>query len=225
MRKMLGALLGAALAAGVAWADGSKAKGQPMEQEEARGTIQTIRKADNEIVLSREGMPEEQVTLVIDKETTINLDGQTASLADLKEGQQVRASWHTKNGEKRATTIDAKSGAGQKNGQMGLKQLRGTVESVKPEESTVTLADPTQAGKTTTLHVGKDTTIFIDGRTATLSDLKTGQDVRASYEMRGNELHANWIEVTTGAAPKPAEPQEPAEPKRPEEPEPGGAPY
>lgn len=120
-----------------------------------------------------------------------------------------------------------KKGEQAKTMERGLNEVKGTIDVVKTAQNEVVIKALPEKKELTTLHVDKDTTIFVDGRTGALSDLKEGQEVRASFEEKAGMKHANWIEVTT-AGPmmkereeKPTTPGSPEEPKNPEQ----GKPY
>jgi hypothetical protein len=49
-------------------------------------------------------------------------------------------------------------------------------------------------GTTEEVSVGKATTVFLDGRTGSLSDLTAGQEIRAAFEP-GEGSKAEWIEL------------------------------
>ena len=79
----------------------------------------------------------------------------------------------------------------------GLREARGAVNQVDKDKNRVTLRAP--KGEPITLQVDKNTTIFIDGRTGTLDEIKAGADVRASYETKAGANKAQWIEVSKKA--------------------------
>ena|ERR1700737_29917 len=56
-----------------------------------------------------------------------------------------------------------------------------------------------------TLEVDRETTIFIEGHTGTLADLKPGQFLRAAYEEVAGKYLAQWIELSPGRPKKSTE--------------------
>ena len=50
-----------------------------------------------------------------------------------------------------------------------------------------------------TLQIDKTTTIFVNGRTGTLDDVREGTTVRASYALKKGCNHAQWIEISKPA--------------------------
>ncbi|HEY3445937.1 MAG TPA: hypothetical protein VGK67_06200 [Myxococcales bacterium] len=76
----------------------------------------------------------------------------------------------------------------------GLREARGAVNQVDKDKNRVTVEQG--KGSALTLQVDKTTTIFIDGRTGTLDEIKAGAEVRASYETKQGANKAQWIEVS-----------------------------
>ena len=76
----------------------------------------------------------------------------------------------------------------------GLRETRGAVQEVDKEKNRVTVEQ--NKGSHLTLQVDKTTTIFIEGRTGTLDEIKAGAEVRASYEPRQGSNKAQWIEIS-----------------------------
>lgn len=77
---------------------------------------------------------------------------------------------------------------------LGLREARGSIQDVDKERNRVTV-EPTK-GSALTLQVDRTTTIFIDGRTGSLDEIRAGSEVRASYELRQGSNRAQWIEVS-----------------------------
>jgi Cu/Ag efflux protein CusF len=96
-----------------------------------------------------------------------------------------------------------------------LQEARGKVQGVDKDHDRVTLEQ--SKGETVTLQVNKATTIFVDGHTATLDEIKAGTDVRASFELKQGSNQAQWIEVNRKGKAAPA--REPL----PEAPSPGSS--
>lgn len=69
-------------------------------------------------------------------------------------------------------------------------EVSGTVKDVDPGKNEVTLA-----GSAGTLTVTDDTQIVKDGYRAGLSDVKEGDEVRASYSGSGDTQHVQKLEV------------------------------
>jgi len=106
------------------------------------------------------------VTLHVSPNTTITLDGRPARLEDLRRGFSAGASYNPQNFE--ALRIAAE----------GFPEVRGVVRDVVAH--TLTIA-PSSGDPAITLNVGPDTPISLNGRPATLEDLRRGYRVIAAY--------------------------------------------
>lgn len=93
-----------------------------------------------------------------------------------------------------------------------LREVRGRVSGIDKEHNQLTLENaPSRA---LTLQLDKTTTVFLDGHTSSLEEVREGAEVRASYEVKRGSNRAQWIEVSKkrqGVArdapePPPAEP-------------------
>jgi hypothetical protein len=79
---------------------------QPRGSGERSVSGSVVRASAEELVLRQEGgLPD--LRLKVDASTPVVLDGKQASVAELREGTQVRASYGEVNGEPRATRIEA----------------------------------------------------------------------------------------------------------------------
>jgi Cu/Ag efflux protein CusF len=106
------------------------------------------------------------VTLHVSANTGITLDGGPARLDDLKRGYSAGASYHQHSLE--AVRIAAESFA----------EVRGIVRDVGPHSLTIARSSTEPA---ITLTVGPAVPISLNGRPATLEDLKRGYKVVAAY--------------------------------------------
>ena len=107
-----------------------------------------------------------EVTLHVNANTAITLDGSPARLDDLKRGYSAGASYHQHTLE--AVRIIAESFA----------EVRGIVRDVGPHSLTIARSNTEPA---ITLTVGPAVPISLNGRPATLDDLKRGYKVVAAY--------------------------------------------
>jgi len=129
-------------------------------------TIDPIRNATASDAAST--APGDPVTLHVSPNTSITLDGRPARLEDLKRGFSAGASYNPQNFE--ALRIAAE----------GFAEVRGVVRDVGVVAHTLTIA-PSSGDPDITLHVGPDTPISLNGRPATLEDLRRGYRVIAAY--------------------------------------------
>jgi hypothetical protein len=100
--------------------------------------------------------------------TTITLDGRPARLADLQRGFSAGASYFPNNFE--AVRIAAE----------GFAEIRGVIRDVGFVAHTLTI-EPSNGGAAVTLNVGTNTAISLNGRPATLEDLRRGFRAAAVY--------------------------------------------
>lgn len=108
------------------------------------------------------------VTLHVSANTSITLDGRPARLDDLKRGFSAGASYNPDNFE--AARIAAE----------GFAEVRGVVRDVGVVAHTLTI-EPSTGGPAITLNIGPGTPISLNGRPATLEDLRRGYHVIAAY--------------------------------------------
>ena len=108
------------------------------------------------------------VTLHVSANTSITLDGRPARLDELRRGFSAGASYNPDNFE--AVRIVAES----------FVEVRGIVRDVGVVLHTLTI-EPSTGGPAITLNVGPATTISLNGRPATLEDLRRGFRVIAAY--------------------------------------------
>jgi hypothetical protein len=85
-----------------------------------------------------------------------------------------------------------------------LREAKGTVKDVNKDRNQLTLG--TSRESSFLLQLDKATTVFVEGRIGALTDIKPGQDVRASYEATQGTNRAQWIEVSK-SKPKLVEPR------------------
>jgi hypothetical protein len=139
------------------------ARGEVVSHEvRVEGVIESVDTATRSLtIVPRQGNP---VTLHVSPNTEITLDGRPASLDDLARGFSAGALYNDTNFE--ALRIVAE----------GLAEVRGVVRDLGADTLTIAAGD-----RTITLFVAPYTTISLNGRPATLSDLRRGYMVGASY--------------------------------------------
>jgi hypothetical protein len=79
--------------------------------------------------------------------------------------------------------------------QTGMGMLEGRAKNVDPGAGTLQVSTGPLGVLHKTLEVAGDTQIQVEGRQATLSDIREGETVRASYETREARNVATRIEV------------------------------
>lgn len=79
--------------------------------------------------------------------------------------------------------------------QTGMGMLEGTAKKVDPADGTLQVSTGPLGTLRKTLEVTGDTQIQVEGRQATLADIREGETVRASYETHDAKNVATRIEV------------------------------
>ena len=128
------------------------------------------------------------VTLHVSPNTPIALDGRPARLEDLRRGFSAGAAYNPDSFE--AVRIAAESFA----------EVRGVVRDVGVVLHTLTI-EPSTGGAAITLNIGPATTISLNGRPATLEDLRRGYHVIAAYvesTLLAVRIAANSLGEVTG---------------------------
>jgi hypothetical protein len=87
------------------------------------------------------------------------------------------------------------------------KHIEGTVSKVDPLAKTVGVSTGLFGLLGATVQVADDTKIVVQGQPATLSEIKTGARVRASYEVRDGKNLGKLIDVTDEKLPAVTPPQ------------------
>ena len=80
--------------------------------------------------------------------------------------------------------------------QTTMGMLQGAVKNVDPGAGTLQVSTGPFGMLRKTLEVTGDTQIQVEGRQATLADIREGATIKASYEMRETKNVATKIEVT-----------------------------
>ncbi|ABS26405.1 conserved hypothetical protein [Anaeromyxobacter sp. Fw109-5] len=95
-----------------------------------------------------------------------------------------------------SSTMGSGSATGSSTGMESSKnELTGTVQKFDRETKELTLANSDK-----TLKVSESTTVMKDGQAGTLSDIKEGEQVRASFSGSGDTLQVSQIEVMTAGS-------------------------
>ncbi|MEW6125979.1 MAG: DUF5666 domain-containing protein [Acidobacteriota bacterium] len=140
------------------------------------GVIQNVDTgAQTLIIAPREGNP---VTLQVSANTEITLDGRPARLDELQRGFSAGATYNPANHQ--AVRISAE----------GFAEIRGVISAVDTAQNTFTVV----AGeRTVTLTVTSSTQIALNGRPATLADLRRGYKALATF------IPANFVAIRVAA--------------------------
>lgn len=186
------------------------------------GELQSIDRDRKTLTIDQAGQTQ---LLKLDDRATVFLEGRLGSFEDLKEGQQVRAAFEEKEGTRtlrwievnpkpaparpapapvppeRGTPGDApKAATGPGKAATEAKnELQGQVVTVDPDKSKLVLGS---AGKLWTIDVARGAPVLIEGRDASLEQLREGQQVRASLDPTKATTTATRIETVGGPTKK-----------------------
>lgn len=150
-------------------------------QETASGKIKVADTARNEVVLK--GVVKDTV-YELTKDAAVWLDGMASKLSDLKADDQAVVTYRKNGDHLMASTVRAVRNA---------KETTGTVKNTFPDKKEVTVKGIV---KDTTYEVIKGGTIWIEGKQATLKDIREGDHVLITYIQRGEHLMAQDVSVT-----------------------------
>ena len=163
------------------------------DTETMSGKIKSV--AKDQIVLEVE---DESHELSVNSSTQVTLDGKKASVADLKAGYAARVT--AKKGEDQkytATRIVANSQATSFVSTSLVadeaKKFEGTVKSVEKTSLHLT----SEENKQMTFQVASDATITLDGKRASLADLKEGFQATVTATEKEGKLMASRIAATS----------------------------
>jgi len=157
---------------------------RPASAEEAKGTVKMVNADKNEVVLK--GLLKD-TTYNVAKDAVVILDGRKCSLASLNEGDRAAIAY-LKDGERLvASEVRCLRKA---------DEAQGTIKSVTTEKNEIVLKG---TFKDTSYFLDKDTTVWINGKAGTLSDLHVGDVVTLTAEKRGDQLMVSEVRCTRKA--------------------------
>ena len=150
-----------------------------LADEATSGTVKSVDTGRSEIVLK--GLVKD-TTYDVNKDAAVFLDGLSSKFSDLREGDKVHLTY-AKSGERmKVSNIHALRNA---------SETTGTIRDIFMDKKEVTLKGVI---KDTTYELAKNGHVWIDGKQATLKDLRTGDQVSITYEKRGDHFMANAID-------------------------------
>jgi Cu/Ag efflux protein CusF len=148
--------------------------------EETKGTIRAVNPDKGEIVVK--GILSDS-TYELNKDARLCLDGKKAKVGDLHEGDHVTIEF-LKAGDNRLRAAEVRA-------LRKATETTGTVRGAMSEKNQLILKGIL---KDTTYQMEKDAMVWINGKEGKLADLREGDQVRITYEQRGDQLMA--AEVT-----------------------------
>jgi len=149
--------------------------------EETSGTIKSVDSNRREVVLK--GVVKDTL-YELNKDATVWLDGARAKLSDLKADDRVVVVYEKKGDHLMAAQV---------RGLRETQEARGTVSDVLTDKKEVVLKGTV---KNTTYELDKKATVWIDGKTSSLKNVHSGDDVIVTYQRRGDHMIAYDVTVT-----------------------------
>lgn len=171
---------------------------QTASAEEAETMIGKIKSVDKDHIVLE--VKEESHKLSVNSSTQVTLDGKKASLADLKEGFAARVTAKKGDDEQYvATRITASSKSTSPVNTLlaadEAKQFEGTVKQVENTKLQIT----NELKKEMSFQVASDATITLDGKRASLADLKAGFKVTVTATEKDDKWMASKIAAISKA--------------------------
>jgi hypothetical protein len=149
-------------------------------EESTKGTIKSVDTGRKEVVLK--GTIKDTI-YDVDKSASIWLDGVSAKLGDLKAADTV-VIFYDKSGEHLvANSVRALRSS---------KEANGTVHSTFGGKREFVIKGIV---KNSTYELTKDATIWLAGKKVAMSDIRDGDEVRVTYEQRGDHMMANDVVI------------------------------
>jgi len=143
--------------------------------DEAKGTIKSIFGDKKEVVVK--GVVRD-TTYELTKDARVWLDGKECPIKDLREGDKVVIDY-LKSGDRFM--------ASEVRGLRKATEASGTVRGVLAEKRQMIIKGVL---KDTTYNLEKGATVWVEGKKVELADLREGDQVRITYEERGDVLVA-----------------------------------
>lgn len=165
-----------------------------VKAESATGEITEVGK--NFLVLKVK-KPAKSMKIRVNSNTQITLDGKKAALTLLKKGQKALVTY-----KKEGKNFDAQKIVASSKNTSSLAPVVFLADDIKPlryrgkikavNKTTVSVMKA-KAKKAWEFEVGSDCTIKLNGKTASLKDLKVGQTATVTYVKKDGKLHAKTI--------------------------------
>jgi hypothetical protein len=151
-----------------------------VQADDAKGSIRSVDTGRNEVVLKG---AIKDTTYEVQKDAVLWLDGRQCKLGDLKVDDRVVVIYDKGN---RLMTKYIRA-------LRNMEEATGTVRDTLGDKREVIIKGTV---KDTTYELTKDATIWISGKQSGLKDLRAGDEVRITYQRRGEHLTANDVVVT-----------------------------
>ena len=148
--------------------------------DETKGTIKSIDTSRHEVVLK--GTIKDTI-YELTKNGSVWLDGTSSKLSEFRADDQAIIVFEKQGEHMMAYQIRVLR---------NYKEATGTVADIFTQKREVTLKGTV---KNTTYELNKDGTVYLNGKKASLSDIREGDEVRVTYEQRGDHWMASDFSV------------------------------
>jgi len=149
-------------------------------EESTSGTIKSVDTGRREVVLK--GIVKDTI-YEVNKDAAVWLDGVAVKISDLKADDKVVIFYDKKGEHLAANSVRALRNA---------SEATGTVHSTFGEKKEIVLKGTV---KNTTYELSKEHTIWVNGKKGAMSDVREGDEVRITYEQRGDHRMANDVVI------------------------------
>lgn len=149
--------------------------------DDAKGTIKSVFADKKEIVVK--GVVRD-TTYEMAKDARVWLDGKETNIGELRENDKVHIEY-LKSGDRHV--------ASEIRGLRKCQEATGTVRGVLAEKSHLIIKGVL---KDTTYHLEKGATVWVGGKKVNLADLRENDQVRITFEERGDVLVAHDVFAT-----------------------------
>lgn len=151
---------------------------QCVKADDAKGSVKSVDTERSEITLK--GIVKD-TTYDVEKDAVIWIDARRSKLADLKADDRLTISYEKKGEHLVATYL---------RGLRNSEEASGTVSETFAEKNELIIKGIV---KNTTYEMTKDAAFWIEGKKATLKDIRAGDEVRVTYVHRGDHWMANDV--------------------------------
>jgi hypothetical protein len=154
---------------------------QANDESPTAGTVKSVSAANHQMVVTDKNGKDWSYEVTKDAKFILPDHNSTnASLADIKAGDDVSLLWEKKGNEFQTNAILVRSGDF-KNASLAM----GTIKTVHAADHTFTATDA--KNKEWTYHLANQGKIRVNGRQASLNELKANENVILAWEKSGNE--------------------------------------
>lgn len=168
-------------------------------QEQAADASKRAAERHDEAADAQKDLRESQQKLAEDRQKAEQKTGEARQSEQQAQQRSRDAQQQTAQAEQQSGAAAAGTGsAAGASAQAGGEQKTATGQVVSASSQELVLRDQA-GGQELKLKVGSDTPVMVDGKRASISDVKEGSQVRASYSEQGGQPQAIRIEVQGGA--------------------------